>query len=56
MASREVDVKFGTRVKLKDQGDTVYTVTTVERHNELNFYRLRELPGSLFLLGSLELV
>lgn len=48
-------MKFGTRVKLKDQGDTVYTVASVERHNELNFYRLRGLPGSLFLLGSLEL-
>ena len=49
-------LKFGTRVRLVGQGTEVYTIESSEKHqqNDLVFYRLKELKGSLFLRSSLE--
>jgi len=49
-------MKIGDRVRLVGQGPTVYTVSAVEAHNGLVFYRVAELVGALFLGTSLELV
>ncbi len=46
----------GVRVKLVGQGDDVYHVGSVEEHDGLVFYRLRELSHVLFLASSLEAV
>jgi hypothetical protein len=51
-----VILDIGVRVKLVGQGDKVYHVGSVEEHDGLVFYRLRELRGALFLASSLESV
>lgn len=43
----------GQQVRLRDQGDTIYTIKDREEHNGLLFFRLNELSGGLFLESSL---
>lgn len=43
------------KVRLRNQGDTIYTLAAAERHDNLTFYRLTEISG-LFLGSSLELL
>lgn len=48
-------VKLGSKVRLAppNTGDTIYTVISKHRAQGLLFFRLSELPGSVFLASSL---
>ncbi len=53
----EMALAAGTRVKVRGGGrQDTFTVASNETHNELLFYRVKEIEGGLFLRSSLELM
>lgn len=49
-------MSIGDHVMLVGGTHTVYTISSIECHNGLVFYRVAELPGAMFLGTSLEVV